>query len=157
MGEPWTLVTGAAGFVGSRLVKLLIERGQRVKAFVRPGSNLKMLQGFPADRLWLAFGDITVEHTVYRALAGCDRLYHVASNYTLWDSRPERILDPAVKGTRATLTAAHKRELRKIVVTSSAKPKDSSGNGSASATASCTFRPLCVASRRISLDGSTPS
>ncbi|MEZ4223455.1 MAG: NAD-dependent epimerase/dehydratase family protein [Polyangiaceae bacterium] len=115
----WILVTGASGFVGSRLVHALVERGEHVKAFVRAGSSLRQLQGLPADRCRIAVGDITVEHTVYRALADCDRLYHVASSFKMWDPHPEHILGPAVEGTRATLTAARKRGLEKIVVTSS--------------------------------------
>ncbi|MBK7578821.1 MAG: NAD-dependent epimerase/dehydratase family protein [Myxococcales bacterium] len=119
MSESWTLVTGASGFVGSRLVRALVERGEHVKAFVRAGSSLRQLADLPADRLRLAFGDITVEHTVYRALASCDRMYHVASNFKMWDPDPQAILKPAIEGTRATLEAARRRGLEKIVVTSS--------------------------------------
>lgn len=119
MSESWTLVTGASGFVGSRLVHALVERGEHVKAFVRPGSSLRQLADLPSDRLKLAFGDITVEHTVYRALASCDRMYHVASNFKMWDEDPDTILRPAIEGTRATLEAARRRGLEKIVVTSS--------------------------------------
>jgi dihydroflavonol-4-reductase len=115
----WTLVTGASGFVGSRLVRELIARGERVKGFVRAGSNLKPLEGLPRDRFQLAFGDILVEHTLYRALASCHRMYHVAANFTMWDSQPDRIVAPAVDGTRAALEAARKRRLEKVVVTSS--------------------------------------
>ncbi len=115
----WTLVTGASGFIGSRLVHALVGRGERVKAFVRAGSSLRQLEGLSPDLCRLAFGDITVEHTVYRALSDCDRMYHVASNYRMWDKDPDRILKPAIEGTRATLEAARKRGLEKIVVTSS--------------------------------------
>jgi len=119
MNEPWTLVTGASGFIGGRLVRALVERGENVTAFVRPGASLAQLRGLPEQRLRLAYGDILVEHTVYRALAGCARMYHVATNFKMWDTRPERILDPAIQGTRATLEAARKRGLERVVVTSS--------------------------------------
>ena len=115
----WTLVTGASGFVGSRLVRALVDRGERVKAFVRAGSSLRQLQGLPPEQCRLAFGDITVEHTVYRALSDCDRMYHVASSFKMWDPKPDVILGPAVEGTIATLNAARKRGIEKIVVTSS--------------------------------------
>jgi len=119
MKHPWTLVTGASGFIGSTLVRQLVERGEHVKGFVRAGSDLRPLRGLPEDRFQLAFGDILVEHTVYRALAGCTRLFHAAANFELWDRRPERIVRPAVDGTRAVLNAARARGLEKIVVTSS--------------------------------------
>jgi dihydroflavonol-4-reductase len=116
---PFALVTGANGFIGSRLVHALIERGQRVKGFVRAESDLRQLRDLPEDRFLLAVGDVRIEHTVYRALAGCDRMYHVAANYKLWDKHPQRILEPAIEGTHATLEAARKRGVSKIVFTSS--------------------------------------
>ena len=119
MAQSWTLVTGASGFVGSRLVRALVERGEHVKAFVRAGSSLRHLADLPTDRCRLAYGDITVEHTVFRALASCNRLYHVASNFKMWDPDPQTILRPAIEGTRATLEAARRRGIEKIVVTSS--------------------------------------
>src|SRR5512140_2623509 len=119
MSKRWTLVTGASGFIGSRLVRLLVERGERVKGFVRAGSSLRRLADLPVGRFALAYGDITVEHTVFRALAGCDRMFHVAANFEWWSPRPERVLDPARRGAEAVLSAAARRGLARVVVTSS--------------------------------------
>ena len=116
----FTLVTGATGFLGSQLVRTLIERGESVKAFVRPGSNLSALTGYPVDRFKIAVGDIRIEQGVYAALAGCTRMYHVAANFKMWDPDPSRIISPAVEGMQATLRAARARKLSKVVVTSSA-------------------------------------
>ena len=116
----FTLVTGANGFLGSQLVRTLIERGESVKAFVRPGSNLAALSGYPSDRLKIAVGDIRIEQGVFAALANCTRMYHVAANFKLWAPDRSRIISPAVEGMRATLRAARARKLEKIVVTSSA-------------------------------------
>jgi dihydroflavonol-4-reductase len=116
----FTLVTGATGFLGSQLVRTLIERGESVKAFVRPGSNLAALSGYPSDRFKLAVGDIRIEQSVFAALANCTRMYHVAANFKMWDPDPSRIISPAVEGMRATLRAARARQLEKVVVTSSA-------------------------------------
>ena len=117
--QSFSLVTGATGFLGSQLVRTLIERGESVKAFVRPGSNLSALQGYPKERFKLAVGDIRIEQSVFAALSGCSRLYHVAANFKMWDPNPQRIILPAVEGMRATLSAARSRKLDKIVVTSS--------------------------------------
>ena len=116
----FTLVTGATGFLGSQLVRTLLERGESVKAFVRPGSNLAALSGYPSDRFKLAVGDIRIEQSVFAALANCTRMYHVAANFKMWDPDPSRIILPAVEGMRATLRAARSRKLEKVVVTSSA-------------------------------------
>ncbi|MEO7038345.1 MAG: NAD-dependent epimerase/dehydratase family protein [Polyangiaceae bacterium] len=116
----FSLVTGATGFLGSHVVRTLLDRGESVKAFVRPGSNLAALEGLPSDRFKIAVGDIRIEHSVFAALAGCSRLYHVAANFKMWDTNPARIIEPAVEGMRATLRAAHQRKLEKVVVTSTA-------------------------------------
>jgi dihydroflavonol-4-reductase len=120
MKNPWILVTGATGFIGSALVRRLVARGEHVKAFVRAGANLKPLEGLPEDRFQLAYGDVTVEHTVFRALAGCSQIFHVASAFQYWSRHPQQILDSAKLGTESVLGAVKLREIENIVVTSSA-------------------------------------
>jgi dihydroflavonol-4-reductase len=119
MKRQYCLVTGANGFVGSTLVRKLVERGEYVKAFVRPLADLSALAGLPQERVMLAVGDIMAEPSVYRALAGCNKVYHTASNFKLWSPEPARVLDPARTGTRHVLQAARARSIQKIVVTSS--------------------------------------
>lgn len=113
------LVTGATGFVGSRLVRALVARGEQVVVLARPGSSLRALKGLPAGSVQVKEGDIQIEHEVYRALIGCDRLYHVAAVFKMWAPDPSEVLDGALLGTSVTLEAARKRGIGKIVVTSS--------------------------------------
>ncbi len=119
MKNPWILVTGASGFIGGALVKRLVERGEHVKAFVRAGANLRGLEGLPSDRFQLAVGDVTVEHTVYRALASCSQLFHVAGAFEYGPRHPKKVVDDAALGARAVLGAARRRGIENIVVTSS--------------------------------------
>ena len=76
-------------------------------------------RGYAPDQLSLAFGDILVEHTVYAALAGCDRLYHVASNFKMWD---RGAADPRARHRGDSRRARGRAQagVRKVVVTSSA-------------------------------------
>ena len=119
MPLPQVLVTGGTGFVGSRLTQELVRQGQRVKVLARPGSSRRALQGIDPARLEIVEGDVTIGHTVYRALSGCSALYHVAAEFKIWDRRPAKILDAAIVGTRETLLAAKNRGIEKVVVTSS--------------------------------------
>jgi dihydroflavonol-4-reductase len=119
MPLPQVLVTGGTGFVGSRLTQELVRQGHRVKVLARPGSSRRALAGIDPSRLEIVEGDVTIGHTVYRALSGCQRLFHVAAEFKIWDRRPSKILDAAILGTRETLLAAKKRGIEKIVVTSS--------------------------------------
>jgi dihydroflavonol-4-reductase len=116
---PYVLVTGANGFLGATLVRKLIERGERVKALVRPETDLSSLEGLPQDRLLLSVGNILSPSSVYRATTGCSRVYHLAATFKLWDKNPQSIVDPAVVGTRNVLTAAKTHGVEKLVVTSS--------------------------------------
>lgn len=115
-----TLVTGGTGFVGSRLVRRLLAQGRAVRVLARPGSDTRALSGLDVE---IVRGDILLRDSVYRALCGCDRLFHVAAVYAVWARNPADILAPAIEGTRAVLDAALRHgALSRIVVTSSAAP-----------------------------------
>ena len=112
------LVTGASGFIGSRVARQLCERGDEVKVLLRPSASRRALRGLPVE---IAEGDIMVASTVYRALMGCDRLFHVAANYKMWDPDPSKVLEPSIRGTREVLEAVRRHDgmIEKVVVTSS--------------------------------------
>jgi dihydroflavonol-4-reductase len=117
--QPYSLVTGANGFLGATLVRKLIERGERVKAFVRPETDLTSLKGLPEDRLLLSVGNILNAGAVYRSMVNVNRVYHTAANFKLSDKNPKTIVEPSVIGTQNVLTAAKARGIEKLVMTSS--------------------------------------
>lgn len=120
MSSKAALVTGANGFFGARLVRRLVERGQTVKALVRAGSDLRELKDLPTDQVKIAVGDVRMCDRVYAALSGCDRLYHAAATFSVDERNRGEILADAADGTLATLEAARRFGVKKIVVTSSA-------------------------------------
>ena len=111
-----TLITGANGFVGSALVRLLLQQGHEVKALVRPGSdrrNLEQLDVTPVE------GDLTDPASLQRALSGCSYLFHVAADYRLWIPDPERMYRTNVDGTRDLFRQAADAGVSRMVYTSS--------------------------------------
>jgi dihydroflavonol-4-reductase len=69
------LVTGANGFLGAQLARHLIAEGHRVRALVRPASNLELIDGLAVERV---LGDVTDEESVRSAVAGVDAVFHLA-------------------------------------------------------------------------------
>jgi dihydroflavonol-4-reductase len=121
-----TLVTGATGFLGWHVAHLLIERGHNVRALCRPSSKLRELD---AERVE---GDLRDAASLERAVAGCDRVFHVAADYRLWSRHSEDLYQSNVEGTRNLLNAAQRAGIERVVYTSTVGcigiPKDRPGD-----------------------------
>ncbi len=111
-----TLVTGGAGFIGSHVVRGLIDDGVEVRVLHLEGEPLTNLDGLDVE---FVAGDITEPESVRRAVSGCDRVFHLAAIYALWLPRPELMREVNVEGTRNVLRAAGEAGVRKVVHTSS--------------------------------------
>ena len=111
-----TLITGATGFLGSAVVRLLLAEGQQLRALVRAGSDTKNIDGLDIERVT---GDLTDMASLKAAAKGCDALYHVAADYRLWIPKPKEIYDINVEGTRNLMRAAGEAGVGRIVYTSS--------------------------------------
>ena len=109
-------VTGATGFLGSHVARVLAEQGAELRLLVRPNSNLRNLEGLNADRV---IGDLRDPASVEKSLSGCHALFHVAADYRLWVRDPDEMYRANVEGTRSLLEAARKQGVRRIVYTSS--------------------------------------
>ncbi len=109
------LVTGASGFVGGHVARLLAERGCPVRVLVRPSSDLRGIADLRVERV---FGDLRDRESLERAVAGCDAVYHVAADYRLWAPDPRELYQSNVEGTRNLLEAARRARTRLVVYTS---------------------------------------
>lgn len=107
-------VTGAAGFVGSNLVRDLLANGWRVRALVRR-SRPPALAGLDVDEV---AGDL-FEPELAAAMAGCEAVFHVAALYSLWRRDRAEVLRTNVDGTRSVLNAARTAGVPRVVHTSS--------------------------------------
>jgi len=110
-----TLVTGATGFVGSHVARLLAERGEAVRVLVRPSSKTGVLDGIRCER---ATGDLCNPNSLGDALVGVERVFHVAADYRLWSRDPAEIYRSNVEGTRNLLVTARQAGVEKFVYTS---------------------------------------
>src|SRR5258707_5888139 len=109
-------VTGATGFLGSHVARVLADNGADMRLLVRSSSNLRNIEGLRADRV---LGDLRDSASLEKAMAGCDVVFHVAADYRLWVRDPEEMYRSNVEGTRAILEAARKNGVRRVVYTSS--------------------------------------
>ena len=108
-------VTGGTGFIGSHVVRSLLQEGYQVTALVRPDSNLSNLQGLAVD---IVKGDLN-NPNIWEQMQGCEYLFHVAAHYSLWQKDRDLLYLNNVEGTRNILAAAQKAGIERTVYTSS--------------------------------------
>ena len=112
-----TLVTGANGHVGNNVCRMLVARGERVRAMIRGSADPEPLRGLDLE---IVRGDILDADSTARAVQGCGRVYHTAAGFLMWSRDPERdIIRPSVEGTRNVMEAAARAGVEKVVYTSS--------------------------------------
>jgi len=111
-----TLVTGATGHIGNNLVRALLARGERVRVLCRPDSSPKPLAGLDVERVE---GDLRDAPSLVRALAGVERVYHVAAMISIRSGDREALWDVNVAGTARLLAAARQAGVKRVVHTSS--------------------------------------
>jgi dihydroflavonol-4-reductase len=112
LSGPFTLVTGATGFIGWHIARLLTERGHRVRALCRPASRLRELSGERVP------GDLRDPASLAEAVRDCRYVFHVAADYRLWSPDPKQMYETNVQGTRNLLEAAEHAGVERIVYTS---------------------------------------
>jgi len=110
------LVTGANGHIGCHVVKQLQDDGHEVRAFVRPNSDRRGLEGLSPE---LAEGDIRDANAVSKAATGVDAIIHMAAVYKTMGADADSIVEPAIQGAKAVFNAAREHGIQRVVYTSS--------------------------------------
>ncbi len=112
---PPTLVTGATGFIGSHVARLLVERGDEVHATARQSPQLDLLRARGVKPLR---ADILDRRSIRRAMAGIERVFHLAGLTDLNAPRGSAF-SVGVEGVRIVLEEALRAGVQRVVYTSS--------------------------------------
>jgi dihydroflavonol-4-reductase len=110
-----TLVTGAAGFLGSHVTRQLVARGENVRVLLRPSSSNRAIADLPLEYVT---GDLRDAESLERAMRGMRYVFHVAADYRLWAKKPQDIYDSNVGGTKNLLAAAKSAGVELLIYTS---------------------------------------
>lgn len=121
-----TLVTGATGFVGSAVARILLARGHDLRLLTRASSDRSNLAGLEAE---VVVGDLTDPASLKRAAAGCRFVVHVAADYRIWVPDSNAMLRANVEGALAMVRAGADAGAERIVHCSSVAALGQIGDG----------------------------
>lgn len=122
MPGEFVFVTGATGFIGGHVARVLTAEGYRVRALVRrAGAQVADAQ--------IVSGDLERAGELAKAMRGCRFLVHCAALYSFAPRDRPRMARVNVAGTAAVLEAARIAGVERAVVTSSGSTVGSAKNG----------------------------
>lgn len=110
------IVTGANGFIGSHVVKKLLQAGHEVRALVRSTSDLRSLENLDVE---VIHGDILDLESLRSAFRGCQWCFHVAGIFSYWGNGRNTLIAQATAGMTNVLKAASPNQIERIILTSS--------------------------------------
>jgi dihydroflavonol-4-reductase len=111
------LVTGATGFIGSHVARLVAERGDEVVLAVEGGSPDAAIADLDLKRVKC---DVRDRRAVRRALRGIERVFHCAGVTSVRPQDAERLFEVNVHGTKLVMEECLRAEVERVVYTSSA-------------------------------------
>lgn len=111
------LVIGANGHLGANLVRLLLERGEKVRASVRNIDNKEPFRDLDCE---IVYADLLDRDSLQKVMKGIDIVYAVAAAYKSWAPDVQReIIDVNIEGTRNVMEAVAAENVKSTVYVSS--------------------------------------
>lgn len=117
------LVTGGSGFIGSYLVKRLVDNGYSVRVLDNNSRGSVTKLGEYINKVDFVEGDICRYEDVLKAADGVDTLFHLAfiNGTRFFYEMPEKVLEVAVKGAVHTLDAVLQHRIPRYILASSSE------------------------------------
>jgi dihydroflavonol-4-reductase len=109
------VVTGAAGFIGSRITRQLLDRGLDVVALLEPGADRRTIDGLDVETRTV---DVRDRDAVIKAVSDARVVFHTAALYRFWARDPALFYDVNVGGTLNVIEGATRGGVEKVVYTS---------------------------------------
>jgi farnesol dehydrogenase len=111
-----TMITGATGFIGNRLVEKLCNAGNTVNVLCRSTSDKSRLTH---PNIKIFNGDILDKKSIEEAMQGCDNVYHLAAYARNWAKNPAVFFEYNTNSLRNIFDSALKLNIRRVLFTSS--------------------------------------
>ncbi len=108
-------VTGATGFIGTKLVNELVRKGHTVHALSRSSSNRS---GLEHERIKIRLGDILDRESLEKGMGGCTQVYHLAAYAKNWSRDKSVFRRMNIDGMRNVFEAAKVAGIKRLVFTS---------------------------------------
>lgn len=106
------LVIGGSGFVGSNVIRKLVDRGEDVRVMLRKSSSTKAINDLDVER---CYGDVFDDEALRSAMDGCDIVYYCVVDARAWLRDPSPLVRTNVDGLRHVLDAALGADLKRFV------------------------------------------
>jgi dihydroflavonol-4-reductase len=113
---PKCVVTGGCGFLGSWMVRQLVEAGREVRVLAVPREPRDNLVGLDVEILE---GDVRSRSDLERVMQGVDTVFHAAAIYQDFAPDPTLMYDVNLRGTFHVLEAARRAGVEKVIYTAS--------------------------------------
>lgn len=109
------MVTGGAGFIGSAVTRMLLERGADVVVVLQPGADRANMDSLDVATV---VADLRSRREVASAASGARFIFHIAALYRFWSADPDEFYEVNVGGTLNVLAAARENGCERLVHTS---------------------------------------
>ena len=110
------LVTGASGFVGSHITRLLVQHGRKVRVLLRKSSSQAALKDLPVE---IMYGDVLDPSSLHAAMQGCGTVFYSVVDPRFWLTDPAPIYRNNVDGVINGMDAALACGIERFIFTSS--------------------------------------